>query len=124
MKTLRALVHRKQEQAIHATLYALIESGCARLEHSTGHIVFNGGPRISKDVLVRQLLDRLGRTGMDSFGAAGLISHPDPLPHSRACGITPHEHGTACASDCPVCGTHAVKAVGFPSPLEQRVRGE
>lgn len=25
-------------------------------------------------------------------------------PHSRACGITPHEHGPACHTNCPTCG--------------------
>jgi hypothetical protein len=25
-------------------------------------------------------------------------------PHSRACGIQRHEHGTACHSSCPSCG--------------------
>lgn len=24
-------------------------------------------------------------------------------PHSRACGIRPHEHGSSCAPDCPTC---------------------
>lgn len=28
---------------------------------------------------------------------------PDTLPHSRACGIHAHAHGTACAPDCPTC---------------------
>lgn len=27
----------------------------------------------------------------------------DNRPHSRACGITPHPHGMACAEDCPTC---------------------
>lgn len=27
----------------------------------------------------------------------------DNRPHSRACGITPHEHGTWCHSNCPTC---------------------
>lgn len=27
-----------------------------------------------------------------------------PGPHSRACGITAHPHGPACAGDCPTCG--------------------
>jgi hypothetical protein len=25
-------------------------------------------------------------------------------PHSRACGFHAHDHGPACASDCPTCG--------------------
>lgn len=28
----------------------------------------------------------------------------DQRPHSRACGIRPHDHGPACSSDCPTCG--------------------
>ena len=28
----------------------------------------------------------------------------DMRPHSRACGIIPHEHGTGCHSNCPTCG--------------------
>lgn len=28
-------------------------------------------------------------------------------PHSRACGIHPHDHGSGCAMDCPTCaGPH------------------
>lgn len=26
-------------------------------------------------------------------------------PHSRACGILPHDHGTRCSHDCPTCGS-------------------
>lgn len=29
---------------------------------------------------------------------------PSRLPHSRACGITPHDHGTTCHTSCPTCG--------------------
>ena len=27
----------------------------------------------------------------------------DNSPHSRSCGIQPHEHGDACRPDCPTC---------------------
>jgi hypothetical protein len=27
----------------------------------------------------------------------------DDRPHSRACGITRHDHGTDCSPDCPTC---------------------
>lgn len=27
----------------------------------------------------------------------------DTRPHSRACGIRPHPHGSQCAVDCPTC---------------------
>jgi len=34
-----------------------------------------------------------------------LAPPPPPVgPHSRACGITPHAHGSACHSNCPTCG--------------------
>lgn len=32
------------------------------------------------------------------------LSTPDRRPHSRACGIQPHEHGPACSTNCPTCG--------------------
>lgn len=28
----------------------------------------------------------------------------DARPHSRACGITKHDHGTDCHTNCPTCG--------------------
>lgn len=28
---------------------------------------------------------------------------PARAPHSRACGVTPHDHGAQCARDCPTC---------------------
>lgn len=38
------------------------------------------------------------------------MSGPSPMtkdvlgPHSRACGISPHPHGSMCHSNCPTCG--------------------
>ena len=32
------------------------------------------------------------------------------LPHSRACGITQHEHGILCSDDCPTCHGRLVNA--------------
>lgn len=29
----------------------------------------------------------------------------DRRPHSRACGITIHDHGLQCSPDCPTCAT-------------------
>lgn len=40
------------------------------------------------------------------------VSPDNGLPHSRACGITAHPHGTTCASDCPTCGDEARRARG------------
>jgi hypothetical protein len=31
------------------------------------------------------------------------LDEPVDGPHSRACGITLHEHGTACHNNCPTC---------------------
>lgn len=31
-------------------------------------------------------------------------SDEDTGPHSRACGVGKHEHGTWCHSNCPTCG--------------------
>lgn len=37
--------------------------------------------------------------------AASLVSRlDDRRPHSRACGIKIHQHGSACARECPTCG--------------------
>ena len=33
---------------------------------------------------------------------AEAIGAPDG-PHSRACGISPHQHGASCSGDCPTC---------------------
>lgn len=35
---------------------------------------------------------------------------PDARPHSRACGITPHEHGLWCSDNCPTCHGRAESA--------------
>ena len=32
-----------------------------------------------------------------------LMGYADGGPHSRSCGIRPHEHGLACKMDCPTC---------------------
>lgn len=39
-------------------------------------------------------------------GMTGFRKPPVNLegPHSRACGISKHDHGSECASDCPTCG--------------------
>lgn len=33
-------------------------------------------------------------------------------PHSRACGVQPHQHGTACHPNCPTCGTDGLNQAG------------
>lgn len=38
-----------------------------------------------------------------------------PLPHSRACGIHPHPHGSACHANCPTCHGHS-PAPSVPDP--------
>lgn len=35
----------------------------------------------------------------------------DPKPHSRACGITVHDHGVQCAPNCPTCGVPKVQGM-------------
>lgn len=32
-----------------------------------------------------------------------VVENGPKLPHSRACGFTPHEHGPLCSRDCPTC---------------------
>lgn len=40
---------------------------------------------------------------MDLWGKHVIPEKRDERPHSRACGITPHEHGLSCNPDCPTC---------------------
>ena len=35
---------------------------------------------------------------------ASWIDGADDGPHSRACGPTPHPHGSSCHTNCPTCG--------------------
>lgn len=35
--------------------------------------------------------------------------HWKKAPHSRACGIDPHVHGTFCHTNCPSCGGRVVR---------------
>lgn len=32
------------------------------------------------------------------------LPRQDQRPHSRACGVKPHEHGLECHPNCPTCG--------------------
>lgn len=32
----------------------------------------------------------------------------DDRPHSRACGMSRHDHGSACSADCPTCTRSAM----------------
>ena len=50
----------------------------------------------------------------DDGTVSGYIAVKDRRPHSRACGIRPHEHGSACARDCPTCHP------GFGAPVSAR----
>jgi hypothetical protein len=49
---------------------------------------------------------------------------PDPEPgkppHSRACGMQEHPHGTACAMDCPTCHGRAAELSGYAHPTMPR----
>jgi len=39
----------------------------------------------------------------------------DRRPHSRACGIQPHDHGERCSKDCPTCSEQPAEPVVGPS---------
>lgn len=41
----------------------------------------------------------------------GDVIGPDRRPHSKACGVTKHEHGLACSRNCPTCGGQDMKGV-------------
>jgi hypothetical protein len=45
------------------------------------------------------------------FAEPAFTNPPPRPPHSRACGIAPHEHGTGCHSNCPTCGGRAYPQV-------------
>jgi uncharacterized protein (DUF1778 family) len=51
---------------------------------------------------VRWFADQLV-SAAEAQGPGGAQNYGDP-PHSRACGIIPHEHGTDCHTNCPTCG--------------------
>lgn len=40
----------------------------------------------------------------------------DHRPHSRACGMHAHPHGTQCHRNCPTCGGRPVTAASYPAP--------
>lgn len=46
----------------------------------------------------------------------------DERPHSRACGITQHDHGPRCHSNCPTCGTSGVRT--SPPAVPTKSSGE
>jgi hypothetical protein len=51
----------------------------------------------------------LAETYIDAYKKFYNVAVPDgvrppELPHSRACGAQPHEHGPKCHSNCPTCG--------------------
>jgi hypothetical protein len=57
------------------------------------------------------MLDHAGlEQEVQSLRADAASSQPGPpdkwdtRPHSRACGIHPHQHGPLCEVDCPTCG--------------------
>lgn len=45
---------------------------------------------------------------------ARLVPPAQELPHSRACGVSKHDHGPDCHSNCPTCG--GGKADGLHRP--------
>jgi len=46
---------------------------------------------------------------------------PEPGPHSRACGWRPHDHGSACSTNCPTC--HGRPAPSTPGEGDGRPGG-
>ena len=54
--------------------------------------------------------DRMETTRVPAMGYMVQPAEPPPdrRPHSRACGIHPHAHGSFCARDCPTC--HGAKS--------------
>jgi len=50
---------------------------------------------------------------------------PDHKPHSRACGVIRHEHGSACHSNCPTCSGFSGTAPNYAirSQVVQAVTG-
>ena len=64
-------------------------------EHAT--LLLSNGETMRIHETAGDLLDRIA----EAFGPA----EPEPVegPHSRACGIHPHPHGSQCSTDCPTC---------------------
>ena len=49
-----------------------------------------------------------------------LLNPPAPdVPHSRACGVRKHLHGTECSTNCPTC--HGRPMPGAASPAGERL---
>lgn len=59
---------------------------------------------------LREQVRQMGQM-QDPDGVTGETVEVDQRPHSRACGFRPHDHGTACHSNCPSCGGKDPKRV-------------
>jgi hypothetical protein len=98
-------------------LTAVVKGGMDALGHAA---MLRGMPVVSHDQIVSWFLARKLVFVVwpdDSFigdqpdvlvykpGAflSGPVDTADERPHSRACGIRIHNHGPACAPDCPTC---------------------
>ncbi len=58
----------------------------------------------------------------DGAGHLMLAQGDDDRPHSRACGTRAHDHGPACHSNCPTCGSPTASEDGarlFLASLKQ-----
>lgn len=66
----------------------------------------------------REVFGVLTRAQLETAYSAGDRLHEsvtataDIRPHSRACGFRHHDHGAACAPDCPTCYGLGVKFTG------------
>jgi hypothetical protein len=73
----------------------------------------------SEEPVSRSALSDLLAPALEGLTAALAVEEPPPPPpdenpfgldmrvHSRACGIVPHGHGSACHRNCPTCGGRA-----------------
>lgn len=60
--------------------------------------------------------ERCGNAEVRHAASSNLASGIDRRPHSRACGLAQHAHGTACSSNCPTCGG---KTTPEPKPFTE-----
>lgn len=79
-------------------IYQLSEAAAAAARH-----VADAAVSLSKAMAIAtEALHTLrARQEVAASPSAGQLS--DTRPHSRACGIIPHEHGRQCHRNCPTC---------------------
>lgn len=70
--------------------------GEVHFHEGRGEFAFVAGDTVLTESDLRDLYDFLVAKRLGKL-------NPDKRPHSRACGIAPHEHGNACSRNCPTC---------------------